>query len=84
MEPATADFRLVATSPPGLGADAYQRLALEALARVGCPSPVVVELTSAPDEPAVVKVIVPGMYGPHGSCAAPQRLSGPGGSAACP
>jgi len=81
-EPATYHFGWIATAPPGLDAAAYQQLALDALAQADCPPPVVVDVASAPDEPAVVKVIVPGMYGPHGSCAAPQRVSGPDGSAA--
>jgi YcaO-like protein with predicted kinase domain len=76
-EPETVSFRggLAADDPPD--ATAYLQFVFDALDRAGFPPPVVVNICSSEyDGPAVVKAIVPGMYGPYGSSNSPLKRAG--------
>jgi ribosomal protein S12 methylthiotransferase accessory factor len=64
--------------PIGATAELVDRT-LDALAKAGLAKPVVVDLQPDEDGPAVVKTIVPGMDGPHGSCVPPLAGRRPAG-----
>lgn len=76
LEPQTVTFNEIAPPGPVYDTASLLQITLDNLGRAEFSSPVVVDLSGRGDEPAVVKVIVPGMHGHYGSCCPPPICNG--------